>query len=440
MQNNSVKVSIFSFKILIIIFSLITINLFFKKTKGLYWIASGLSLILFFYQIIYYKDLLKSILQSLPKSFILSLLAFYIFIIPYAFISHYPLASLEAFFLNYFSSLLIFILLAIYLYTIPFEKIIRYLFIPFSLINLSANIYYTLFLVYKCRYEFFCFTTQAIDFINSSLLKGIVITSFPYVFFFLLFIALAFHTSSKIKALFLLTGFYDLFMILLLGRRGALLGLLTGVFFLMVLTKNKKIRYSTLIFFFVLLVGLGVLLPTKLGKEIFIREDKINYLFTFQYEKFAEAGSFGQRLYIWPIYIKKILEDPFSGTGLGRRVQKRALPQTNERALKLEHAHNIFLNLSLQAGIQSALAFFMLYLVVFTLAYRLWKNTEENPFTGALFLFFIAYFVMSLLEGTEEGTRFTPFWMALGILIGEWAKNKSKASLIEQNNFEHGKI
>ena len=408
-------------------FVFITLDLFLKRSKAFYWAGSIIFNISFLLYIWLYRQEFLKFLKIQPKSLIWSLSLFFLFILPYAFISVNPIASIETFYLYYYTSLLIALLTGFYIYQSNSLLSLKKLFIFLSIIILLINFYYTLFLIFRCKGSVICFFTQAIDFVNFSLLKGIVITSFPYVFFFLLFTALFFEFSEKIKYLFLFTGLYNLFILFLLGRRGALLGLLVGALVLMLLTKNKKIRSCALAFVALTLFGLLIILPTKVGKEIFIRGDRINYLLTFQYEKFAEAGSFGQRLYIWPIYLKKILEDPFSGTGLGRRVQKRALPQTNEKALKLEHAHNIFLNLALQAGIQASLAFLILYLVVFRQSYRLWKQSGENLLIGALFLFFIAYFIMSLLEGTEEGTRFTPFWMALGLLMGEWAKRNNQS-------------
>jgi len=76
------------------------------------------------------------------------------------------------------------------------------------------------------------------------------------------------------------------------------------------------------------------------------------------------------RLNIWPIYIKKILEDPFSGTGLGRRVQKHVLSKTKKRALSLEHAHNLFLNLLPETAFEEN----------FDFVFRAWREVASDEF------------------------------------------------------------
>ncbi|MFN3921867.1 MAG: O-antigen ligase family protein, partial [Caldimicrobium sp.] len=142
--------------------------------------------------------------------------------------------------------------------------------------------------------------------------------------------------------------------------------------------------------------------------------------------------SMGERLYIWPIYFKKSLEEPFSGTGLGRRVQKKVLAETNKKALSLEHAHLLFLNLALQAGWHTALIFLYFYLLTLKKAFKLWRLSQENPLFVSLFAFLVAYLIMSLFEGMEEGTRFTPFWIASGIIWGfirKYEEKNEKSSL-----------
>ena len=163
------------------------------------------------------------------------------------------------------------------------------------------------------------------------------------------------------------------------------------------------------------------LLITSVGREMLIRGDKVDLL---AQGKYAESGSFGMRLYIWPIYLKKTLVDPFSGTGIGRKAQKLPLAQTNELALRLEHAHNLFLNLWLQAGFHTMLTFLLLYLYTIWLAYKMWSERSEGTLHGFLLAFLLAFFVMSMLEGSEEGTRFTPYWIASGLVWGFYEKSR----------------
>lgn len=164
---------------------------------------------------------------------------------------------------------------------------------------------------------------------------------------------------------------------------------------------------------------MGVIFTHPLGRDLFIKSrDNLALLLSFDYEKWAKAGSMGYRLYIWPIYFKKSLEEPFSGTGLGRRVQKRVLAETNKRALSLEHSHILFLNLALQAGWHTSLLFLYFYLWTLMKGYRIWRKSREFPLITALFLFLISFFLMSFFEGLEEDTRFTPFWITAAMIWG----------------------
>jgi O-antigen ligase len=131
-------------------------------------------------------------------------------------------------------------------------------------------------------------------------------------------------------------------MEIFLGRRASLLGIMLSSLIVSIFSQNKNIRKLGVAISLSLILLMVALLITPVGREMLIREDKVELL---AQGKYAESGSFGMRLYIWPIYLKKALEDPFSGTGIGRKAQKLALAQTNELTLRLEHAHNLFLNL-----------------------------------------------------------------------------------------------
>ncbi|MGC8966318.1 MAG: O-antigen ligase family protein [Caldimicrobium sp.] len=408
-------------KIFLIIFSLgwtlLWISLFFKHTRTLWWIGDFLLFFLLVY--IFFKN--KTFFISFNKFFLLLIFLFLLCLFPFAINSYYLLASFEAFLLNYFFHICIAFLLIYFVYY--YEEFIfsPTFFGPILITNLAINLYYFLFVLIKCNFYLLCSITNGYVLVESSLLKGFVVTSSTYLFCFIYFLFLYLRSSSK-RLLFLFMALFNLFFIFWLGRRAVLLALILSFFVLFLLSNKQRLKIIGLTFLFLIVFGLIFFFTTPWGKQILIRSDNLKLLFTFKYENFAKAGSFGMRLYIWPIYINKILEDPFSGTGLGRRVQKKVLSETNKRALSLEHAHNLFLNLSLQAGIHTALVFFIIYLYTLIIAFRLWKTTKEDYIAGALFLFLLAFFIISMFEGMEEGTRLTPFWIASGLTLGLWAK------------------
>ena len=162
--------------------------------------------------------------------------------------------------------------------------------------------------------------------------------------------------------------------------------------------------------------GFILSLKTSWGRQLWLRYDKIDLILTGKRELWAQAGSLGQRLYIWPLYFREALKYPLKGTGLARRVQKRVLKDLNEKALRLEHSHNLFLNLWLQAGLLPVI--FLLIFYGYTLKYTL-KLAKLGNSAGIYWGgFLIAFLFMSFFEGLEEWTRFTPFWIASALIWG----------------------
>ena len=70
------------------------------------------------------------------------------------------------------------------------------------------------------------------------------------------------------------------------------------------------------------------------------------------------------------------------------------------------------------------LTFLLLYLYTIWLAYKMWSESSEGTMHGFLLAFLLAFFVMSMLEGSEEGTRFTLYWIASGLVWGFYEKSR----------------
>lgn len=393
--------------------TILTLAFYFKHTRALEWIGLGGLAIAGFVGIknnfLYFREKGAVFLISLLGLFLCSLFVFVL-------ISPFRLASLEAFLLNYFFQV------GLFLYFLNYnhenESLFFSLYLVFFAVTVLSFIYYLFYVLVNCDFSFPCFLKASSTFINSSYIKGIVVTSFPLTLSFFLSMGLFFRTiGTKKSYYYLFISFFSLVILIYLGRRAALLGILISLLLLAFLSKEKVLKKGILSLSFILLLSLIVILNTSIGEEILIKgRDNLQLLLSFEEDKIAQSGSLGQRFYIWSIYIKKSLEEPFSGTGLGRRVQKRVLAETNKRALNLEHAHNIFLNIALQAGVHTAFLFLLFYLLTLYRGYQVWKGSKEDPFLGALLAFLIAYLIMSLFEGAEEGTRFVPFWIASGFI------------------------
>lgn len=395
---------------------LLSLSFFFKYTKTLQWLGFISLSIASFYLIRNHWELIFHKLQNLTFTLFLFLMFLFWFVI----VSPYKMASFEAFLLNYlFHILLFYLLLILAFFHKESERLFLIFWSIFFLVIFSFIVYYVIYISFICSGEGSLSLSAFLRYSKDSLLKGLVV-SIP-AFVLGLFVSFGFFLNNRDQKryIFLLVSLIIFIFLIIVGRRAALLSILLSFLLVAFFSKNKKLRK---IFQCVLLIAgtiLIIFLNQPQGKEIMLKaRDDLTLLLSFDYEKWAQAGSMGMRLYIWPLYLKKSIEEPFSGTGLGRRVQKRVLPETNKKALSFEHAHNLFLNLALQAGWHSALLFLLFYIATLKKAYNLWKVSQENPFFTFLFLYLIAFFIMSLFEGMEEGLRFTPFWITSGMIWG----------------------
>ncbi|MBX6422825.1 O-antigen ligase [Thermosulfurimonas sp. F29] len=402
-------------------YSSLWISLFFKHTRGLLYgghIALLLSFLLFYSEI-------KSILYSDKKLVFLQTIFLLALLIAVAY-SPYPEASLDAFLLNYFFHISLFFL--IYGLISRFSSFI--ILDAIWIIPLIINLFVCLFCLVKslkiCSLKWKCLFTIGINFIGPNLLKGLVSTSTVFVLCFFYFVSLGINFKGFKRYLSLIVSFMDFAFILWFGRRAAILGIILGSFLVALYHPSRK--FSNYILYLTILITtlIVVISFSYYGRSIFIRSDKIFLLLSSRYENWPQAGSLGQRFYIWPLYFKEALSHPFRGTGLARRVQKRVLRELNRKALNLEHAHNLFLNLWLQAGIQAVIPLVIFYF--WTLRKALKLVQIKHHLGTALFAFLIAFLVMSCFEGLEELTRFTPFWIGSGLVWGYAARASSTSS------------
>ena len=395
----------------------IWIAIFFAHSNAFFWF--GFCLITFLFILKLFSN--PRALLNLPKGALVLLAIFMIFLLPFAFMPPDPMRTFEDFLKNYLFHTIIALYLALKIKEDPNFYRSPFFYIPPAFSCVAVSLHHLFSGLKICFTGSPCPSTVFIA-NDISLLKGFVITSFAYVLVFFLFLGLyVIEKDKKRKLFFLFIGLFSLFMEIILGRRASLLAIMLSSLTISILSPNKKIRRLGVAINLSLILLIVALLLTQVGKEMLIRGDKLDFLAQGKYE---ESGSFGMRLYIWPIYLKKALEDPFSGTGIGRKTQKLSLAQTNDLALRLEHAHNLFLNLWLQAGIHTMLTFLILYLYTLWLAYKLWSARSEGTISVYLFSFLLAFFIMSMLEGSEEGTRFTPYWIAGGLVWGLHEKNR----------------
>lgn len=406
---------------------LILLAVYFRNTRTLIFISGALFFINLFFC---YKALLDLIKKNIYGFVFLGLfLLFLIFAVIY---SPYPSASFDDFLVSYFFYILLFLNLAIF-----WEEILKrdktfWIILCIILgVNLIANLIFLVCGVDHCKNNFHCYILWGLSGFNeglplNSIFHHLTRLSVIYTFNVCFFVSMFFLLKNRLRWICFFLFIMDLIYLIWMGRRTALLGLFIGAIIVSFLfVKFRKIVFSILALI-LLLIGIIFISPYK--KDILIRSDKISILLSGDYQKFKEAGSLGKRLYGWPIYLKWAIKHPFKGTGLARRVQKRVLANI-EKDTKLEHAHNIFLNLWLQGGLQIAIVFTIFYFWLILKVFKILKNIDgrEFYFFISMFIFLVSFFVMGSLEGFEKETGFVLFWLACGLVLGHeryLAKNK----------------
>jgi len=404
----------------------ICISIFFKHSRGFFWSGSFLVLI----YLVASKDTLYLIVSNF-RYFSIVLILFIFFLLLAVFYSPFPFSSLDAFLVNYILHIIIFIGIIVFVFQSK-ASYLEMFYILIFLVNIIANFYCIFHAIHFCNLDFKCllFSGMNQNMFETGLLKDLVFIPPAYLLLFALFLALFLTEKHKLKYFYGLLGIWNLAFLFWFGRRACLIGIFIASIFSGYFSNSKKFKKN---FYTISLLIVGLISAfflTPYGKTFWIRSDKISILLSGNYSKFKEAGSLGLRLYAWPLYLKAALENPFKGTGLARRVQKRVLLQKGiEQQAGLGHAHNTFLNIWLQAGIQTVTIFLVLYVWTIITSIKLAKNKwPYNVLGGFLLVFLISHFVLSMFAGLEELTRFTPFWIGSGLVWGYAARASSTSS------------
>jgi len=402
--------------------------LFFKHINLLYF-----SSIFFFftYVFIYVKRNnydVKNFLKLNTFSF-LFLLLFITSLFISVLYSPIPSSSLDKLITVYLFNIIIFVASAFFFKQIINQenilKQLEHLFLTFTFLII---IYLLLFSISSCSnlncIIFLGLSMQGLIDQDKSLFIGLLnlASTLTFLFSILLFFYLKHNSISK-KFFFLILSYLIFILLIWLGRRAALLGLFIGLSLSCLIFKFKKELLTSLLPIFLSFILL--LSISTLRNNIIIRSDKIDILISAQKEKLNEAGSLGLRLYEWDRTLKKLLENPLKGTGLGRKVAK----ETFYKDSLIGHPHNTFISLAIQSGVQSLIFFLAFYLCILIKIFKMTRTLHLNKtlyaFNVASFVYLIAFFVIAMFSGLEEKPGFIPFWIFSGAVLGIYSYIKS---------------
>lgn len=125
------------------------------------------------------------------------------------------------------------------------------------------------------------------------------------------------------------------------------------------------------------------------------------------------------RLEIWQFAVAEICKHPFAGSGFGKYSARDAfVDRFNDRLVS--HAHNIFLNWSLQMGIQGAIALLLLFGALFVNFWRLYRSPVEfASLAGVAGLCLLTGFIAkNMTDDVFFRQNALLFWTVSGILLG----------------------
>jgi O-antigen ligase len=185
----------------------------------------------------------------------------------------------------------------------------------------------------------------------------------------------------------------------------------------------------------ILLAGLGgiLLVILLLPGQVFFHGEK-----PLAPEELVEGkvgGTAGDLIEVWRHWGNWVLCSPFEGIGFGRHsFSKKFKEFRSTHQPLLWHAHNTFLDISYQLGIQGLLAFLFL---LYTLGRQAWRTYRDSPDplvkrAGlALLLMMCGFFVRNFFDDFYVDDSALLFWLLAGFTISLRRGFKERASEVK---------
>jgi O-antigen ligase len=134
------------------------------------------------------------------------------------------------------------------------------------------------------------------------------------------------------------------------------------------------------------------------------------------------GGTAGDLLAAWRHSWRQLKNDPFRGIGLGRHSFSKAYPEFRRTHQPLLwHAHNTFVDLALQLGVQGLIA---ILLIMAVLVWALWPHSPPGTgqaapaFAAAAAATVIGFCVRNLFDDFFVDDTGMMFWLLVGLALG----------------------
>lgn len=403
--------------VFVISYFLLLIVLFFKSTNSLYFISIFLLLI----YSLRYRNLIQHLIFT-NRNLFMFLLLFLLCLLISIIYSPKPLTSLNKFIIYYLFCVVILISFSIFFYNLhPTSQSFTYLKISTIIANAILLLYLYLSALYYCNFKIkdtiiFIYGLQMFIDNNKIKLNGLLNISASFVYLIIICVYyFLISQSKKDKFLFYILFFFNFFTLILLARRSPLLGIFSGTLLSMLFYRyfNRKLFIISLS---ILITIFSITFHPDLKNTILVRGDTSENILKFKEKEVNNLSSVGFRLYEWERSVSILKENPFVGSGLGRKIMKERFFSES----LIGHPHNTLISLALQSGIQTVITFLLFYFILFIKNLNLRKSPIKEIYYFSLlsFIFMISMFWIFMFAGVEEKIGFIPFWMMSGANLG----------------------
>jgi O-antigen ligase len=122
---------------------------------------------------------------------------------------------------------------------------------------------------------------------------------------------------------------------------------------------------------------------------------------------------------LWKFSVQKILENPWTGGGIGRSVFDKLYPEFMPENRQLWHAHNMILNRGIQMGIPGMVVFLALWAALAVELFRYARSQSPSRYLAIAGLAAItAVFAKNMTDDFFVRNSALFFWLSAGFLVG----------------------
>jgi O-antigen ligase len=232
------------------------------------------------------------------------------------------------------------------------------------------------------------------------------------IFFPFLIVSRSFSFLSKFKLPLLALVLLNILCVFLTLGRAMWVALAMEIFLLGIVFKKKRFLVSLLI-----IIALFIFLVPKAvwfhGENL----DKPDRPVSSQL-----SGTLGDLIDIWKLMGSFLQERPFQGIGYGRNSFSETFQEFRAKHQPmLWHAHNMFLDITFQTGVQGLTAFLFLIAIIFSVIYKRWKNNQgaaNRLLLISLGIMMIGFFTRNFFDDYYANDSALFFWYMIGAILG----------------------